>query len=833
MMEPLSNKPLAGNNPLPPSSLKQAERVSRLQKIQGSLQQVEPSALKPLSATIESTVATHTVKEVTIPIRKRGEARQIEKEAAAEISDVYQKYNEVIKGLTGDPEGMMTLYFLQERDQKVEEIKEKALHNIKALAHPTTEPLARAGEELYPEDQKIEELLQNYKTKLTTIEQEESEAIEKIENDPKATFRLRRDSSFRMEVGELKPRIDRVRQEAVDKKNRLFLEATLECHPYQKDFFIEVLKGYDQKLTKKNKIFSTTRIEEIFLHVKESFQREKVVLQKISPQSTSQELVHAIEEVEKEDRIRLIVLQQLIRASTTHHLRTLTEMEENLHQLKLLHTNKPSHCTKATELLQQLDKMHTDYFVAEAISTDLAQSVAEEAVNQLEQEIEKLALRLKAAKQEKELLVSNESEATIDKSEKTKKVEETITFYQELQSHLKKAQQAYKQIALDCSVRVKDILEFKDQVAIFKKASLLVRQGSGGSPFNLQGTLSQQHAVSRENVLVRTPSTGVSTDLETTNFTLQRQVSERFQLERVTSIRQNSPLLEVIEEDNEEEIVNDQVFGLDFLEKLEEIPEEKDSYFFVGKRGEIRLVPPEQAKEEKGLEGLHLTRLAIFRDYGAEGLAGFDEQFQEKIRLENPITLGELIAFIDQENAKNQSAYYLSSARSLKELIVGEPDKKEDAKLINVESASFTFAPTHTMERRALDKNENKKELFKTLQEEIKIFFKNLPPPQLAKTLEHFAQQFESSEKQEGKPFTVGNMRSFLIKEIEQHQADLASVDITSMLFDHLSPHMETLYAGLLSASGLSTGLMIVFDVIKSILSRLGAFRYFRDMVNG
>lgn len=97
--------------------------------------------------------------------------------------------------------------------------------------------------------------------------------------------------------------------------------------------------------------------------------------------------------------------------------------------------------------------------------------------------------------------------------------------------------------------------------------------------------------------------------------------------------------------------------------------------------------------------------------------------------------------------------------------------------------------------------------------------------------MERFSQQFEETEEEGEVPLTVGNLRSFLIKEIERHQLEFGNVDITEMLFEHLSPHMETLYAGLIGAIGASTGLMIALDVAKSFITRLGVFRYLKSIL--
>lgn len=809
------------------ASQEQAKTVRSLKQIQNSLQKKAPPSSNTLPAT--ATETSHTIKKVTVPTRKRAEAREIQSALAVEVAQIDKETNEAINQLGGDEQGVMTTFLLQERDHKVQAIKEEALRKKEALSNPAIESPTKTEERINPEDQTIEKLLQGYTTKLTAIEQEESEAIRKIENDPKATLRLLRDSSLslRREIEkEREQKIEKVKQNTLDQKNLLFLKATKECRPYQKDFFVEVLRNYRKQLVLKSTIFIENQIDEIASKIEESFWREKEAIERALPRSTSTIFTEVIQKIEQEDQIRLSALQPYVQASITQNLKTLTTIEETLtHPLSLSH-NQLSDPEKALELAKQLEKIRTDYFVAEAISTDLAQQVAEEAVNQLEQEIKKLTLRLKAATQEKELLPSNKSKTDDKKTIE----EETISFYQNLQNYLQEAQQAYKQIALDCSLRAKDILEFKDHVAIFKQASMLYRQGSIRGPFNFQRTLSQQQ-INAENALVRTASTRIPTDLETTNFLLQRQVSGNFQfqrLERIASTRQNPlDLLSTIKETKEEESENALSFGLDFLEKLEEIPPEKDSYFLSGKRGEIELLSPTEADKNNTLEGLHLARLMVFRDYGPQGLARFDNHFQEKIRWKRPITLGELITFIDEENKINQSAYYLSPARSLKELIVGEPDKKEDDKLVKVESASFTFALTSHPQKTEL----SKKEIFKNIEGQVEKFFNKLPEPQRKKTLERFSQQFEETEEEGEVPLTVGNLRSFLIKEIERHQLEFGNVDITEMLFEHLSPHMETLYAGLIGAIGASTGLMIALDVAKSFITRLGVFRYLKSIL--
>ncbi|MCX6957855.1 MAG: hypothetical protein NT164_04895 [Verrucomicrobiae bacterium] len=91
-------------------------------------------------------------------------------------------------------------------------------------------------------------------------------------------------------------------------------------------------------------------------------------------------------------------------------------------------------------------------------------------------------------------------------------------------------------------------------------------------------------------------------------------------------------------------------------------------------RGEIKFVAPseiETATSRSKQDGLNLVRLAIFRDYEEAGLRHFDRHFNTQLMSEHPITVGQLMDFVDEENKVNPKAFYLSSIHSLHELIVG------------------------------------------------------------------------------------------------------------------------------------------------------------------
>ena len=219
------------------------------------------------------------------------------------------------------------------------------------------------------------------------------------------------------------------------------------------------------------------------------------------------------------------------------------------------------------------------------------------------------------------------------------------------------------------------------------------------------------------------------------------------------------------------------------LLELENIPQEQEENLILGSRGEIKFVAPSTnatATSRSKQDGLNLVRLAIFRDYGEAGLRHFDRHFNTQLMSEHPITVGQLMDFVDEENKVNPKVFYLSSIHSLHELIVGESHSDDDHK--PVQAGSSTFKLTAAKDDRGTDSTpaQKKQAALKATRQAIVEFFKELPSEKRQHILQRFNDEFKGEE---AKPLTVQNLRSFLKKELENERSILSRSPLAEALF--------------------------------------------------
>jgi len=241
-----------------------------------------------------------------------------------------------------------------------------------------------------------------------------------------------------------------------------------------------------------------------------------------------------------------------------------------------------------------------------------------------------------------------------------------------------------------------------------------------------------------------------------------------------------------------------QIAGLNILSKLSDFSETENNLAILGRRGEMELIDPSEASfvpnAKLAQEGINLARLAVFRDFGARGLQRFDAHFHDKIAaLESPdaqnfLTIGELKKFIAAEDPINPSAFYLSSAHSIAELIFAESDPTEDNKIVKSDGTSFNVfsktAPTETTFR----EDQETAEGITATRTALKEFFKDLPPELRQGILNRFDAKFKTAEQKT--PLTVEALRSFIKTEIESLKT--YDLDLTGPFFYSLAWHIGT-----------------------------------------
>lgn len=215
----------------------------------------------------------------------------------------------------------------------------------------------------------------------------------------------------------------------------------------------------------------------------------------------------------------------------------------------------------------------------------------------------------------------------------------------------------------------------------------------------------------------------------------------------------------------------DSSFGLDLLTQLSTAPENfPEDHWLVGKGGKIKLIPPaktlpEDQSRNSYRDGINITRLAIFRDCGAQALQRFDEEFHANITASAPLSVKSLKEFIASEN--ENKGFYLSSVHTLSALATAEALPYEDEQLVKAEPALFSLSSTAEHEELpVVSKSEQRKATLKSVGEAVRDFFKDFSEDEKRVINKHFNDQFNAGDTSQ--PLTVKNVRSFLKKEREQ-----------------------------------------------------------------
>ena len=261
--------------------------------------------------------------------------------------------------------------------------------------------------------------------------------------------------------------------------------------------------------------------------------------------------------------------------------------------------------------------------------------------------------------------------------------------------------------------------------------------------------------------------------------------------------------------------------GLNILSKLSDFSETENDFAILGRRREMELVAgisPLVPNAKLAQEGINLVRLAVVRDFGSRGLQRFDAHFYEKIvALESPdaqnfLTIEELKEFIQAEDQINQSAFYLSSA----ELIFEESDPAEDSKLLKANGTSFNPFSKTAPNKATLREDQETAEGVTATRAALKEFFKDLPGELRQSILNQFDGKFKTAKT----PLTVGELRSFIKKEIENLKA--FNLDVTGPFLYSLAWQLgvATLWTTMLSAHppvwammGISLGIGLGHDL--------------------
>ncbi len=307
------------------------------------------------------------------------------------------------------------------------------------------------------------------------------------------------------------------------------------------------------------------------------------------------------------------------------------------------------------QLIQELQELchqnHAEFQFVQTVSDQSAGAVAAKNADTLFQRAQKLRVGAENSTQQIRFAT------VLNEQNLTKQVEK----FTELASVLERTAFAYDQIADACTVELRTISQVKENLA---KA----RDG------------------------LATSSTAITPQKSETNLANVNQNGERTQmLTELSSLLHDTHL---------ESPETGETFGLDILSQLKNITgRDEEAVAAFNDKIVLAQLPspfPTDANRQPYIHGIHLIRLALFREFGSHGLQRFDERFAANIAAETPIRFGEIRDFIAQEESThdNPSSYFIAEHHSIEELLNILKDSPEAQKIIKADGSSIvSFNP--------------------------------------------------------------------------------------------------------------------------------------------
>ncbi len=235
-------------------------------------------------------------------------------------------------------------------------------------------------------------------------------------------------------------------------------------------------------------------------------------------------------------------------------------------------------------------------------------------------------------------------------------------------------------------------------------------------------------------------------------------------------------------------------FDLNILSALAAIPTSQDHHWMVARRGEIEVVSPRELTENRKLyrEANDLIRLAVFRDFGSDGLKRFDAEMKDDLNAENPLTVAQIKRFVEKESSENPPAFYLSPVQLFEEVIFSPVRADDEMRVIKGDLAAFKMFSTSLTVEAALSEEQKKELGFNRVREAFVDYFKKLPEANRLFMLKRFDDQFSKASK-EKKALTVQNVRKFFNAELTRQQSSFPAQDIIGPVLSSVASNVGTL----------------------------------------
>jgi hypothetical protein len=405
----------------------------------------------------------------------------------------------------------------------------------------------------------------------------------------------------------------------------------------------------------------------------------------------------------------------------TSHLEEALKSVKSVQQETL--NNKFSSSRLAPPLQKMLTQKRADFLLAEALSPLIAENAAQQNAISLSGEATELLDAIKFS----------EGQLTIvrpqDKSELSSNIQDLKSLYLATLTAVK----AYKYLADEYSCKTKDTSHWNHSVKELCNA-ILENESTIDNSF--------RHMTETEKSIMKS-------------------------------------LYELVEMPTTTKDSSIKAYDLHFVSQLDQFTSEEDLYLILGSKGQIKIAPPTSEDFSDTIRkeftyGINLVRLALFRNFGAQGVKDFDKKFHDAIQADNPITVGDLKQFVNKANEQDATSYYLSSEHAASQLqseiqirledtattrSEETPLNPNDEKIIRSEGISFNpFSDDQKFPPQQVNQEEMTREGIKTTKEALKSLLNVDDPITLKTILDDFEQRFVNDKI----PLTLGALKAFL-----------------------------------------------------------------------
>ncbi|MEI6416433.1 MAG: hypothetical protein WCO92_01795 [Verrucomicrobiota bacterium] len=386
------------------------------------------------------------------------------------------------------------------------------------------------------------------------------------------------------------------------------------------------------------------------------------------------------------------------------------------------------------QLIQELqglcEQNHAEFQLAQTVSDQSAGAVAANNADTLFQRAQKLRVGAENSTQQIRFAT------LLNQQNLTKQVEK----FTELALFLENTALAYDLIADACTVELRTIPQVKENLAKARK-------------------------------LLATNPTAITTQESESNSAIANRNELRAQM--------LADLSSLLDDTHLASPETGETFGLDILSQLKNITgrDEEAVTAFNDKIVLAQLLSPfpTDANRQPYIHGIHLIRLALFREFGSHGLQRFDERFAANIAAETPIRFGEIRDFIAQEESThdNPSSYFIAEHHSIEELLNISKDSPEAQKIIKADGSSIVsfnpFLNTSTARDALADEAGSIQRGIEVAKMTLKNFLEKEPmldPVQIVTILRNFDTAFNATDPE--KQLTVEKLKAFTESELKR-----------------------------------------------------------------